>query len=180
MPQPPAAMFWYNDNGKPTGPVPLAEIEARIKAGKIGPDTLMWKVGTPRWTTAKEIPEVAALLGTKPPPAPAFDAKTYVLGTWKSEQRGNDGQPLYTYVFAADGTMTARGGTIVNDVPMQLSGTYTLQETGPKAITIQGKLTGRNGENFVSLVMTRAFVVVDGHTMRDAKDHALFTRTSGP
>jgi len=47
LPQPPAAQSYYNDNGKPVGPVSLAEIRSKIAAGIIKPDTLVWKPGTP-------------------------------------------------------------------------------------------------------------------------------------
>src|ERR1700692_3878893 len=44
-----AAQFFYNDNGKPVGPVTLAEIQAKIAAGVIKPETLVWKAGAPNW-----------------------------------------------------------------------------------------------------------------------------------
>jgi hypothetical protein len=73
LPQPPDAQFFYNDNGKPVGPVTLAEIRAKIAAGTITPDTLVWKAGTPSWVAAKQLPEVAPLFagGSAPTPAPA-------------------------------------------------------------------------------------------------------------
>ena len=169
-------MFYYNDNGTPVGPVPLSEIRAKIAAGKITPDTLMWKVGAPRWLTAKEIAEVAALLGSAP--QSAFDAKAYVVGTWKSEERTRTGQPAFTFSFAADGTMTAKGGTVINGVEVQLGGTYTLEQTKPKSVTMQWKLSSKEGGNFVSLSDTRSFDIVDERTMRDAKDHETYTRSN--
>jgi hypothetical protein len=71
LPQPPSAQFYYNENGKPVGPVSLAEIQAKIAAGAITPDTLVWKAGAPNWVAAKAMPEVAALFGSKAPPAAA-------------------------------------------------------------------------------------------------------------
>jgi len=68
LPQP-SAQYYYNDNGKPTGPMPLSEIQARIAAGAIRPDTLVWKAGTPNWVQAKEQAEIAALF-MAPPPTP--------------------------------------------------------------------------------------------------------------
>src|SRR5262245_46506580 len=41
LPQPAAAQFYYSENGKPVGPVTLAEIQAKIAAGTITPDTLV-------------------------------------------------------------------------------------------------------------------------------------------
>jgi GYF domain 2 len=68
LPQP-AAQYFYNDNGKPAGPVSLSEIQARIAAGAIKPDTLVWKAGTPNWVQAREQAEIATLFVT-PPPTP--------------------------------------------------------------------------------------------------------------
>jgi hypothetical protein len=73
LPQPAAAQFYYNSGGKPVGPVTLAEIQAKIAAGAITPDTLVWKTGAPNWVAAKEMSEVAALFrpGSAPAASPA-------------------------------------------------------------------------------------------------------------
>ncbi|MFI5015780.1 MAG: DUF4339 domain-containing protein [Hyphomicrobiales bacterium] len=71
LPQPPSAQFYYDDNGKPAGPLSLSEIQAKIAAGAIKPDTLVWKAGTPNWVAAREQPEVAALLEAAAAPNPA-------------------------------------------------------------------------------------------------------------
>jgi GYF domain 2 len=62
MPQP-ETQFYFNDNGTPSGPVSLAEIRAKVEAGAIKPDTLVWKTGLPNWVPAKDLPEVAASAG---------------------------------------------------------------------------------------------------------------------
>jgi hypothetical protein len=72
LPQPPSAQFFYSENGKPVGPVTLAELQAKIASGAIKPDTLVWKAGAPNWVAAKELTEVAALFAAATPaPAPA-------------------------------------------------------------------------------------------------------------
>ena len=71
LPQPPSAQFFYSENGKPMGPFSLSEIQAKIAAGLIKPDTLVWKAGTPSWVAAKELTEVAVLFTAAAPPAPA-------------------------------------------------------------------------------------------------------------
>src|ERR1700682_336501 len=70
LPQPPSAQFFYSENGKPMGPFSLSEIQAKIAAGLIKPDTLVWKAGTPNWVAAKELAEVAVLFAAAAPPAP--------------------------------------------------------------------------------------------------------------
>ena len=67
-PQPsPAAIYYYSDNGKPVGPITLAEMQAKWATKTITPDTLVWKIGTPNWVPAKELTEIAA---ATPPPVP--------------------------------------------------------------------------------------------------------------
>jgi hypothetical protein len=71
LPPATAAQFFYSDNGKPVGPVTLAEIQAKIASGAITPDSLVWKTGTPGWVAAEQLSEIAALFGAKPPAVPA-------------------------------------------------------------------------------------------------------------
>ena len=80
LPQP-AVQYFYDDNGKPAGPVPLAEIQAKIAAGIIKPDTLVWKAGLPNWVAAKDLAEIAPLFaGGAPTAAPVVsDCKGKVL-----------------------------------------------------------------------------------------------------
>jgi hypothetical protein len=51
--------------------VTLADIRAKIVAGVITPDTLVWKAGMPNWVAAKQLPELAPLFAGGPTPAPA-------------------------------------------------------------------------------------------------------------
>jgi hypothetical protein len=61
MPAAPAgAQYYYNDNGKQAGPFSADEIKQKMAAGIIGPDTLVWKSGTPSWVAAKTLPELAS------------------------------------------------------------------------------------------------------------------------
>jgi hypothetical protein len=76
LPQPPAASYFYAENGKPVGPVTLAEIQAKIAAGVIKPDTLVWKSGTPSWVEARRLTEIAPLFAGTPAPAPAPSSAT--------------------------------------------------------------------------------------------------------
>jgi hypothetical protein len=58
LPQP-SAQYYFNDNGRQTGPYTLDQIRQRIASGAITPDTLVWKSGTPNWVAAREFPELA-------------------------------------------------------------------------------------------------------------------------
>jgi uncharacterized RDD family membrane protein YckC len=41
--------WYYTDNGQQVGPVPDAELDNLVKAGKIKPDTLLWRDGMAEW-----------------------------------------------------------------------------------------------------------------------------------
>jgi membrane protease subunit (stomatin/prohibitin family) len=57
-------------NGQQVGPLPVAELSARIAAGELTRETLVWREGMPAWAAAASVPDVAALFGAVPPPLP--------------------------------------------------------------------------------------------------------------
>ena len=61
--------YYYSDGYQNFGPFTLEELRDK----KIGPETLVWYEGLPEWKKAREVPEMATLLGasTTPPPPPA-------------------------------------------------------------------------------------------------------------
>jgi hypothetical protein len=95
-PEVPSAQYYYNDNGKPVGPVTLAEIRAKIAAGTIKPDTLVWKVGMPNWVAAKDQGDIAPLLasGQKPAPSPVLVPQLGRCGEVSSVAFSPDGHLL--------------------------------------------------------------------------------------
>jgi membrane protease subunit (stomatin/prohibitin family) len=68
-PLPTAVSFHYAAPDGTTSTVGPAEIAARLKADPTGRH-LVWKDGFASWKDAKEVPEIAALLGGPPPPPP--------------------------------------------------------------------------------------------------------------
>lgn len=60
--------WYYADNNERRGPVEDPEFQALIAAGKIQPDTLVWRDGMANWQPSRE---VAAELPTTPPAASA-------------------------------------------------------------------------------------------------------------
>jgi hypothetical protein len=48
----------------------VAELSARIAAGELTRETLVWREGMPAWAAAASVPDVAALFGAVPPPLP--------------------------------------------------------------------------------------------------------------
>ncbi len=64
LPQPAAVQYFYGENGKPIGPLTLADMQAKIAAGIIKPDTLVWKTGAPGWVASKDLPDFAPLFAS--------------------------------------------------------------------------------------------------------------------
>jgi GYF domain 2/Domain of unknown function (DUF4190) len=57
--------WYYNENGKPTGPVTLADLRQLFTAGRVNAGTLVWHQTLVQWTPAGQVPE---LLPPTPPP----------------------------------------------------------------------------------------------------------------
>lgn len=81
-PPPPAVMFHVERGGAAEGPLTLDDVAARIRAGQITRDTLVWKRGTPDWRRAGEMQELAALFGATPTEPTAPDFQELMVGAW--------------------------------------------------------------------------------------------------
>jgi membrane protease subunit (stomatin/prohibitin family) len=67
----PNATAWYIAvNGQQVGPLPAAELPARVRAGELTRETLVWREGMSAWTAATSVAEVAGLFEAVPPPLP--------------------------------------------------------------------------------------------------------------
>jgi len=64
----PAIFIAVND--QQVGPLPAAELPARIASGELTRETLVWRDGMPAWAPASTVPDVAKLFGAVPPPLP--------------------------------------------------------------------------------------------------------------
>ncbi|SEG67006.1 Membrane protease subunit, stomatin/prohibitin family, contains C-terminal Zn-ribbon domain [Nonomuraea solani] len=65
-PLPRPAQWFLGVDGERLGPFEAADLPA---AG-LTPDVLVWRTGMPQWVPAGDVPELAALLNTGPPPLP--------------------------------------------------------------------------------------------------------------
>jgi membrane protease subunit (stomatin/prohibitin family) len=65
-----AASLFIAVNNQQVGPLAPAELSARIAAGELTRETLVWREGMPAWTPAAQVADVAALFGAVPPPLP--------------------------------------------------------------------------------------------------------------
>lgn len=73
MPPPlPMASFYLYVDSQQVGPVPMQQLPLYVQAGKLTPDTLVWKEGMPQWAAAETVPELQQLFGRQtPPPIPS-------------------------------------------------------------------------------------------------------------
>ena len=69
-PLPASAQWFLGVEGQQQGPFDADALAAQARTGSLTPTTLVWKSGMAAWTPAQEVPEVAALLGSAPPPLP--------------------------------------------------------------------------------------------------------------
>lgn len=56
--QPDPARWYYLESGDQRGPVPLADIRARVLDGTVGPESYVWADGMPEWMPARQVPAV--------------------------------------------------------------------------------------------------------------------------
>jgi membrane protease subunit (stomatin/prohibitin family) len=68
LPQP--EQWFVGVAGAQQGPFDRAQLAQKVVTGELRADTLVWKGGMAAWTAARDVPEVAALLGSVPPPLP--------------------------------------------------------------------------------------------------------------
>ena len=65
----PGSTQWYlGVNGQQVGPLAPSEIQARVTAGKVTPESLVWRAGMEAWVRLGEVPELQAAPGSTPPP----------------------------------------------------------------------------------------------------------------
>ncbi len=69
-PLPNAAAYFIAVNGQQQGPLTLASLQQMLQQGTFSRDSLVWKQGMSAWIKAGELPELASLFGTVPPPLP--------------------------------------------------------------------------------------------------------------
>ncbi|MFI6596232.1 SPFH domain-containing protein [Nonomuraea sp. NPDC050536] len=65
-PLPPQEQWFLGVGGERRGPFD----RQALAAGGLTPDALVWKAGMAQWTAARDVPELAALLNSTPPPLP--------------------------------------------------------------------------------------------------------------
>jgi membrane protease subunit (stomatin/prohibitin family) len=67
----PASEQWFiGVAGQQQGPFDATALGAQVSSGQLTPATLVWKAGMAAWTPASQVPELAAVLASAPPPLP--------------------------------------------------------------------------------------------------------------
>ncbi|MCK4999505.1 MAG: SPFH domain-containing protein [Anaerohalosphaera sp.] len=69
-PIPQAKEFHIAINGQQHGPFQISAMQPYIQNGQLTRETLVWCQGMGQWTAASNVPELAKLFGTTPPPIP--------------------------------------------------------------------------------------------------------------
>ncbi len=69
-PLPGAVTFHVAIGGQQRGPLDASNLQSLAADGTLGKDTLVWKQGMPGWTKAGEVPDLAPLFASGPPPIP--------------------------------------------------------------------------------------------------------------
>ncbi len=63
--------FFLAINGQQAGPFEFALLRTKVISGDLKPETLVWRAGMGAWMAAKDVPELAGILGGgAPPPMP--------------------------------------------------------------------------------------------------------------
>jgi membrane protease subunit (stomatin/prohibitin family) len=62
---------WYAGiGGVQQGPFDANSLAAQVRSGAVTPATLVWKQGMAQWVPAEQVPELANIFGSVPPPLP--------------------------------------------------------------------------------------------------------------
>jgi membrane protease subunit (stomatin/prohibitin family) len=69
-PLPTQAQWFVGVDGRQQGPFDADALAEQARSGGLTPATLVWRDGMPAWTRAGDVPELAAVLGSVPPPLP--------------------------------------------------------------------------------------------------------------
>lgn len=69
-PLPQAGSFFVGINNQQVGPYDLATLRGQAQSGRLTRESLVWKQGMAQWTPAAQVPELAELFSSLPPPLP--------------------------------------------------------------------------------------------------------------
>jgi membrane protease subunit (stomatin/prohibitin family) len=70
-PPPPPPAFYAYVNGQQLGPLAPGALSQMMQQGTLNPQTQVWRQGMAGWAPAAQVPDLAPLFGSGPPPPPA-------------------------------------------------------------------------------------------------------------
>jgi hypothetical protein len=137
----PDGQYYFDNHGKPAGPMTLAQIGAIAEAGAIHSDTLVWKPALPNWMPAANVPELAALLPV--PRTNYFGNPPVLIGTWSGEAAGPPGTTSpakLTVSLGNDGNVTGSYQYVpansTTPVSLPVSGNWWADAIDPKRFNV--------------------------------------------
>ncbi|MFU8893119.1 MAG: GYF domain-containing protein [Luteolibacter sp.] len=143
--------WYYSKDSAQHGPVPLQDLQAKIRSGEIAPDALIWREGMADWTSANAIPEIGVSL------APALPVSAAATVYAPPASPGSAGFPPIANARPSSGLAIASlilgilgltSCTFITGIPAVICGHMAMGRTHPKT----GNLGGR-GMAIAGLVM---------------------------
>ena len=68
------SVWYYAHSGAQTGPVSFGDLQSAAVAGKLSPEDLVWREGTPDWVAARTVAGLFPAPAAPPPPPPRMPA----------------------------------------------------------------------------------------------------------
>jgi membrane protease subunit (stomatin/prohibitin family) len=69
-PPPPSITYFVAVNGQQTGPYTMQQLTMMAQQGTFNGESLVWRQGMPAWSAAAQLPELAPVFNSVPPPPP--------------------------------------------------------------------------------------------------------------
>ncbi len=197
-PLPPEAQYFYNDGGKPAGPINLADLQAKFAAGAITSSTLVWKINPT--VAAKDLPDSSSSFGSTPaaltpapiqPPAAAQPGATmanvrFLSGTGKPmdpAQRARRGSRKWCWTLAQDGsvlgtyTVSLSGTGAMVTIPVTGTWNATQLSSNMASMVLNLIVHATNGQQ-QSVNSTTTLQVIDQNTVRDITQGTITRRVT--
>ena len=70
-PLPQAKQYHVALNGQQAGPFDRGALQSYVQSGQLTKDSLVWSQGMTGWSPASQVPDLASLFGSMPPPLPS-------------------------------------------------------------------------------------------------------------
>lgn len=176
----PAAQYYIVVNGAPVGPMSLADLEARIKAGTVTATTQVWKVGSPSvWVAASSLPELAGQFSAAAPPPVDLNAqfRNFIVGAWEIDGIDTQQNMLTRMIlqFSANGDFFGAEAQLPRSNPygqptiIQTNGTWSIRAIDSQHFTLT--LAPTNGSP-----STLTIAVIDQNDIRDEGENLVARR----